>query len=237
MSAYESLSACYDALTEDVDYASLADRYEANVTNNGKQPELILDLACGTGTLTHILSTRGYQMIGVDGSAEMLAQAAEKTGDILYLHQSLTELDLYGTVDAAICTLDSLNYLPPEELETALGRVALFLVPGGTFAFDLHTPEKLRGLDGELFCDERENLVCLWRCSFDEAERACYYDFDLFEQAGSLWRRNSETHVQYAYERAEIREKLEQAGFQDIRHQICEDRIFITATRPLKGEI
>jgi len=233
VSAYESLAAYYDALTEDVDYIALADRYERMFQGVARRPEIVLDLACGTGTLTRLFAQRGYQMIGVDGSAEMLSEAAEKTegGEILYLHQSLTELDLYGTVDAVISSLDSLNYLPPEDVTETLRRVFLFLAPGGVFAFDAHTPEKLMGLDGELFCDERDNLVCLWRCSFDEGERACYYEFDLFERTGDLWRRSRETHVQYAYTAEEIQTRLEQAGFTNITMQTEGERMFFRAER------
>ena len=236
MSAYDALAAHYDELTQDVDYVALADRYESLITRCGKKPEIMLDLACGTGRLTRILAGRGYQMIGVDASAEMLAKAGEWESDILYLHQSLEVLDLYGTVDAAICSLDGLNYLPPAELERALRRVFLFLNPGTVFAFDLNTAEKLEAQDGEFFCDERDDLLCIWRASFDKDERACYYDFDLFTRTeGGLWERQSETHVEYAYTKAEIQAKLEDVGFVDIKIADGEEagRIFISATSPL----
>ena len=235
MSAYGALAEYYDELTADVDYETLADRYESMITRSGKRPEIILDLACGTGRLTRILAGRGYQMIGVDASEEMLAKAGEFGGDILYLHQTLETLDLYGTVDAAICSLDGLNYLPPTALDLALRRIFLFLNPGAVFAFDLNTAEKLESQDGEFFCDEREDLLCIWRASFDEQERACYYDFDLFTQADdNLWERQSETHVEYAYTKAEIQEKLETTGFIDIQITESEEagRIFIAATCP-----
>jgi SAM-dependent methyltransferase len=171
-------------------------------------------------------------MIGVDASAEMLAEATGAGGEILYLQQPLTKLDLYGTVDAALCTLDGLNYLPAEDLEKALRRIFLFLHPGGVFAFDLHTPEKLKGLEGEIFCDEREDLLCLWRCGFDEGARTCTYDLDLFHRHGDLWRRRSETHVQYAFTAEEIGEMLEQAGFCEVTITGGADRMFVAAVRP-----
>ena len=235
MSAYEALAAFYDRLTEDVDYLALANHYERQITGGGNKPAIVLDLACGTGRLTRILAKRGYQMIGVDASTEMLAKAGEQGGDILYLHQSLTALDLYGTVDAAICSLDGLNYLPPAELDEALRRIFLFLAPGSTFAFDLNTAEKLEAQDGELFCDEREDLLCLWRCTFEPDERACYYDFDIFShKADDLWERASETHIEYAYTNAEIQAKLENVGFQDIQISSGDEegRIFLSANRP-----
>ena len=232
MSAYQALAAYYDRLTEDVDYRKLTDHYEQQITCRGKKPELVLDLACGTGRLTRMLEARGYQMIGVDASAEMLSQARETEGGILYLHQTLADLDLYGTVDAAICSLDGLNYLPPADLPEALRRVFLFLNPGGVFAFDLHTAEKLMGLHGEIFCDEREDFLCLWRCGFDAKKRTCCYDFDIFTRQGELWSRQSETHVQYAYTTEEMQAMLEQIGFHDITVTDEGGRLFFTASRP-----
>jgi len=232
VSAYGHLAQFYDRLTEDVDYKALAGHYERQITQGGRQPKLVLDLACGTGTLTRMLAERGYQMIGADASAEMLAVGAAFGGpQILYLQQDLTELDLYGTVDAAICTLDGLNYLPPDDLEQVLRRVFLFLNPGGVFAFDLNTPEKLKGLDSEIFCDEREDLLCLWRCSFDADKRTCRYDFDLFEKQGKYWLRNRETHVQYVFVADEVREMLERAGFAEVAVTGDAERMFFTAIR------
>jgi len=235
VTAYSALAEYYDELTRDVDYIALADYYETLITEGGKKPEIILDLACGTGRLTRILADRGYQMIGVDGSKEMLIKAREFESDILYLHQSCTDLDLYGTVDAVICSLDGLNYLPPAELDLALRRIFLFCNPGAVLAFDLNTAEKLEAQDGEFFCDEREGLLCIWRASFDADERACYYDFDLFtKHEGDLWTRQSETHVEYAYTKTEIQAKLEDTGFLNI--QITdggeEGRIFVHAIHP-----
>jgi len=241
MSAYDHLAHFYDQLTEDVDYTALADHYIRQITKEGREPELVLDLACGTGHLTRRLAENGHQMIGVDVSPQMLSQAAEQGGNILYLQQSLPELDLYGTVDAAVCALDGMNYLPPTALETALGRIFLFLAPGAVFAFDLNTPDKLMGQDGAIFCDEREDLLCLWRCAFDPEEGACHYDFDLFTPQGHLWTRQSETHVEYAYTREEIQCALEKAGFCGI--SITDDpadmpwgtkagRMFISAVKP-----
>ena len=120
MSSYEGLAASYDALTTDVGYEKRADFLEKLFRRSRIPVHTVLDLACGTGTMTWLLTGRGYELIGVDGSEEMLAAAMEKSGQgegipPIFLHQSMPQLDLYGTVDAAICCLDSLNYLtrPP----------------------------------------------------------------------------------------------------------------------------
>ena len=116
MSCYEALASSYDALTEDVGYEKRADFLEKLFRRSRIPVKVVLDLACGTGTMTWLLTGRGYELIGVDGSEEMLAAAMGKSGSVqgvppIFLHQSMPRLDLYGTVDAAICCLDSLNYL------------------------------------------------------------------------------------------------------------------------------
>ena len=116
MSSYHALAGTYDALTGDVGYEKRADFLEKLFQKSHIPVKTVLDLACGTGTMTWILTGRGYELIGVDASEEMLAAAMGKSGSVegvapIFLHQSMPKLDLYGTVDAAICCLDSLNYL------------------------------------------------------------------------------------------------------------------------------
>ena len=160
--AYEFLAGCYDAFTADVHYARWADYLEKHFARSRLPIRTVLDLACGTGSLTRVLAERGYEMIGADLSQEMLAQAAEKcrgAGPIepIFLHQAMEELDLYGTIDACVCCLDSINYVTsPKKLARAFRRVHTFLMPGGLFLFDINTPQKLRGLDGQMFLDESE---------------------------------------------------------------------------------
>ena len=162
----------------------------------------VLDLACGTGSLTWELARRGYEMIGVDRSEEMLAQANEKGAGLdvaerpIFLHQSMDRLDLYGTIDACVCCLDSVNYVTrPAVLEKAFQRVHLFLMPGGVFIFDVNTPEKLRGLDGQVFLDETEDTYCVWRAEYAKRRRICTYAMDIFRQTeGGLWERGEELH-------------------------------------------
>lgn len=146
MSSYERLAASYDELTEDVDYQRRADFLERLFQRARLPVHTVLDLACGTGTMTWLLTARGYELIAVDGSEDMLAAAAAKTGPGIppvFLHQSMPQLDLYGTVDAAICCLDSLNYLTnPRDVQRTFERLHLFIAPGGTLIFDVNTPEK-----------------------------------------------------------------------------------------------
>lgn len=247
MSPYESLAASYDALTQDVDYEAFADYYGQLFAKAGLQVHTVLDAACGTGTLSAVLARRGFDMICVDRSEEMLAVAAEKLAAVaapcrpLLLCQPLEELDLYGTVDAEICSLDGLNYIPPENIGTVLHRLWLFLEPGGMLVFDINTPYKLQGMDGEVFIDEREDVFCVWRTEFDAAENACFYGIDMFFESGGLWTREFEEHVEYAYAVRELTDWLQTAGFCDVQvygelrleaPRVDEMRVFFTARKP-----
>ena len=144
MNSYGFLAGCYDEFTTDVDYATWAEYIQRHFERAGLPGSTVLDLACGTGSLTRELSLRGYEMIGVDLSPDMLAQAAEKNRDAegiapIFLCQSMDQLDLYGTIDACVCCLDSINYVTdPKKLRRAFQRVHLFLMPGGLFLFDVN---------------------------------------------------------------------------------------------------
>ena len=148
MNSYETLSEYYDRFTDDVGYEEWADFFERLFEREGVKPSLVLDLACGTGSLTRILAQRGYDMIGADASPEMLMQALQNTLDCeprpLLLNQRMEELDLYGAVDACLCCLDSVNYVTePEALQTAFERVHTFLNPDGlcAYQFDIFEQE------------------------------------------------------------------------------------------------
>ncbi len=248
MNAYAYLAPFYDRFTADVSYEAFADFYAQVFKQRELHPKTILDLACGTGSLTCILAKRGYEMIGADASAEMLSIADEKAADLspkpLFLNQAMEELDLYGTVDACICALDAVNYVPREALQTAFQKVWLFLEPGGVFIFDINSQEKLEALDGQVFVDENEDALCLWRTEFSPEDRTCFYGVDLFVREGSLWRREREEHIEYAYSPDELRSLLFEAGFRHINcyggPHMCapepgDPRIFFVASKAKQG--
>ena len=224
MDCYTSLAGGYDSLTEDVQYEKRAAFLQKLLAKSTIPVHTVLDLACGTGSLTRVLAERGYEMIGVDQSPEMLAEAAEKNRgaapiEPIFLCQPMERLDLYGTIDACVCCLDSINYVTsPKKLARAFRRVHTFLMPGGLFLFDINTPQKLRGLDGQMFLDESEDAYCVWRADWSERRRICTYGMDIFRlEPGGLWSRWEEVHEEYAYEPAELEELLRQAGFRQIR--------------------
>ncbi len=246
MSAYDALAEAYDSLTRDVPYKQMSNYYEALFTRENVRVKTILDLACGTGTLTCLLSERGYEMIGADASAEMLAVAAGKAAgqekQPMFIHQPMEGLDLYGTVDAVICSLDGLNHVPPGQLPEVLRRVRLFLEPGGLFISDILTPEALKKLDGEIFLDETDDIYCVWRAEFDETLNACFYDMDIFMRLRDQWVRNREGYAEYAYDPSDLEKLLDSAGFTDVKlfgdltfdaPIKGERRLFMTAKKPL----
>ena len=234
MSSYERLAASYDELTEDVDYQRRADFLERLFQRARLPVHTVLDLACGTGTMTWLLTARGYELIAVDGSEDMLAAAAAKTGPGIppvFLHQSMPQLDLYGTVDAAICCLDSLNYLTnPRDVQRTFERLHLFIAPGGTLIFDVNTPEKFLRLDGQVYLDETEDAYCVWRTEF--SRKICSYWVDLFRrEKDGRYRRSTELHRQRYYALEELTQWLREAGFGNIRvYGDCRLR------RPAEGE-
>ena len=231
MDAYSVLAEYYDNLTADVPYEQFADFYEKLISSYGLAVHTILDLACGTGAMTYLLAERGYEMIGVDSSSDMLSVAAQKSvtqrseaqknGNTpiqpVFICQRMEELDLYGTVDAAFCTLDGMNNVHPKSLREVFRRVHLFLEPGGLFVFDINTPLKLRSMDGAVYLDETEDVFCVWRNEFIESENLCRFGIDVFAKTGELWKRGGEEHVQYAHSPDELARLLDKEGFVDVR--------------------
>ena len=170
MDAYKNLAASYDRLTNDVDYEVTVAFYEEILRREGLAPRTVVDLACGTGSVTEILARKGYRVTGVDMSEEMLTEAAMKTMDMeqppMYSCQLLQELRLPRGVDMAVCALDSLDYiLDPADCKEAIRRAYKALNPGGIFIFDVNTPEKLRAMDDQVFLDEDDDVSCSRPCS------------------------------------------------------------------------
>lgn len=222
MSAYEALARSYDALTYDIPYEKILQFWETLLRRYRLRPESVLDLACGTGSLSVLLAERGYTVTGVDISEDMLAVADEKCSHLaenrpFFVCQPMQRLRLPAPVDAVICCLDSLNYVTrPADVQKTFQRVFRALTPGGLFLFDVNTPLKLRGLDGQVFLDETDDSYCVWRAEFDEARRLCRYGMDLFQRAGEVWERAFEEHVEYAYTPEELTDWLRAAGFSKI---------------------
>lgn len=183
----------------------------------------VLDLGCGTGTLTELLARRGYVMIGVDNAEEMLQLAIEKREqsglDITYVLQDMRELELYSTVGAVVSVCDSLNYLLDEEdIVQTFERVNNYLYPQGIFIFDFNTVYKYQTVIGDAtIAENREDCSFIWENYYHEDEEINEYDLTVFVaegQAPQRFRRFQEVHYQRGYRLSQMRALLERAGLE-----------------------
>lgn len=224
MRTYDALAAGYDGLMADGNYRRRAAFLARRLRKSPIPVGTVLDLACGTGTVACLLAQRGYEVLATDGSEEMLTQAAAKAAALeknrpLLLLQSMPRLQLAQPVDAVVSTLDSLNYLTRErDLRETFCRVRRWLKPGGLFLFDVNTPYKLRRMDRQLYMDETEESLCVWRTFFSERRQVCTYQVDLFRlRSDGAWERSFEEHRERAWSEAELRRHLTEAGFSRVR--------------------
>lgn len=218
MGGYQVFSQYYDNLTFNVDYKKRADYIQSVLSLCGHPWGLTLDLACGTGSLTLELKRRGVDIYGIDGSYDMLGKAMDKACEegleVLFLCQQMENLNLYGTIDTCVCTLDSLNHITdPAKLQRVFDRVALFMNADGTFVFDVNTVYKHRHiLADNTFVYDTDSVYCVWQNSLRE-NNIVSIQLDLFEREGTVYHRQSERFKERAYEIDTLRAMLEQAGF------------------------
>ena len=221
MSGYHIFSQFYDNLTFNVDYEKRAEYLQSVLSLWGHEPGLTLDLACGTGSMTLALKKSGWDIFGADGSQEMLSigmeKAYEKELSVLFLCQKMENLDLYGTIDTCICTLDSLNHITEKAaLQAAFDKVALFMNPDGLFVFDVNTVYKhQRILGNNTFVYDTDTVYCVWQNSLKE-NNIVSIELDLFEKTGGVYTRYTEHFKERAYEIGELKQMLTQAGFETL---------------------
>lgn len=225
MEAYTGFAFVYDTFMDNVPYDHWSQYLISLLKEYGIDNGLVLELGCGTGNMTGLLSKAGYDMIAVDASEEMLMIAREKAADqgrdILYLLQDMREFELYGTVRAVVSICDSMNYLlESEDLKSTFKLVNNYLDPGGMFIFDMNTCYKYSKLLGDqTVAENREECSFIWDNYYDEDEQINEYELTLFvrEDAGEadkLYRKYTETHYQKGYTLAEVQRFLEEAGLE-----------------------
>ncbi len=222
MSGYGDFSFCYDSLMADVDYTGLTDFILDLFLKYDKKPTLLLDLACGTGNFSFEFAKKGIDVIGVDPSENMLTVATEKrekgSENPLFLNQSAEELDLFGTVDGAVCLLDSLNHINDiKNLEKAFYNVSLFLESERLFIFDLNTLYKhSKVLANNTFVKEADKTFCVWQNECEDGKTVDIF-IDLFtENTDGSYFRVSEDFSETAFSEAQIDDILLKTGFEKI---------------------
>ena len=225
--AYNEFAYFYDEFNGEADYDALYSRIHAALEAHGIRDGIVADLGCGTGELTLMLSQAGYDMIGIDQSEEMLAVVRDKADQLglsdrlLLLRQDLLQLDLYGTIRAAVSTFDTFNHIP--DLEGAIRRAAFFMEKGGVFLFDMNTPYKHEQVLGEnTFTFEGPDASCVWRNHWDSSAQAV--DISIAIDYADTGEHFEEQFQEYTYPLERIQAALEQAGF--VLEQVCDGETF-----------
>ena len=222
MSGYHSFSYFYDKLTTNISYKKRAEYFDKLIKTHNGNKNLLLDLACGTGSLSEEFSRMGYDVIGVDASEEMLNEALDKKFDsglnIQYLCQDMTKLDMFGTIDVTICALDSINHLKnADEIQITFNKVSLFCEPNGLFIFDVNMPYKHQNiLADNTFIYDMDDVFCVWQNSFDTESNNYRVDIslDIFgKNENGLYERYYDELSEIALEREIIEKMLVSAGF------------------------
>lgn len=228
MEAYTDFASVYDQFMDETPYEQWCENvlrvFEEFKISDG----LILELGCGTGSMTELLAAKGYDMIGVDYSQDMLNIAMDKRiesgHDILYLNQDMREFELYGTVRAIVSICDSVNYLlEDEDVITCFKLVNNYLDPKGIFFFDFNTDYKYETVIGDtVIAENREDCSFIWENFYDVEEKINEYDLTIFvreedKNGEDIFRRFQETHLQRGYSLEEMKSFIEKAGLEFVR--------------------
>ena len=220
MEAYTGFAEVYDVFQDNVPYEEWCSYVTGLLKEYQVMDGLVLDLGCGTGSLTGLMARSGYDMIGIDNSGEMLQIAMNKRNasglDILYLLQDMRGFELYGTVKAVFSICDSMNYIMEyQELVEVFRLVNNYLDPKGVFIFDLNTEYKYRELLADnTFAEDREESSFIWNNFYDEEDKVNEYDLTLFVKEGELYRKFEETHYQRAYGLDQIQQAIRDGGME-----------------------
>ena len=244
---YSDFAFYYDRLMKDVNYGEWADYIEAIFKKHNSKPSMVLDLGCGTGSFCTEMAERGYEMIGIDLSPEMLScaktKALEKKLDILYLNQDMASFELYGTVDAIICLMDSMNYITyKNDMKRVFRLVKNYLNPGGLFIFDINSRYKLEHILGDnVYYSNDSDVAYIWQNSFDKAKSICRFDLTFFVENSGMYTRFDEEHYERAYQPKELENIMLSAGleFSSAYHEFTfkapaknTERIFFVCRKP-----
>ncbi|MBE6858644.1 MAG: class I SAM-dependent methyltransferase [Ruminococcus sp.] len=222
MSGYSAFARYYDELTANIDYVKRGEYFHSLIKKFGKTDgKILLDLACGTGSISEVMAELGYDVIGVDNSDEMLGIAIEKKFDkglnIQYLCQDMRKIDMFGTVDVTVCALDSINHLSSlNDVRKVFEGVAFFSEIGGLFIFDVNTLYKHRRiLADNTFTYETNNVYCIWENTLDAVTDEVRMHLEFFErEENGMYSRSSDDFSEKAYSEEKLEKLLEECGFE-----------------------
>ena len=220
---YSSLASVYDVLNRDFDYSGYAKFLDSEIKEwESQKTSLVLDLACGTGKITFALRDLGYDMTGVDLSSDMLSVAKDYSyekgiSNILWLCQDMREFELYGTVDACVCCLDSINYLTKlKDVEACFKTVHNYLIPNGVFIFDINTPYRFETVYGDnAYILESEDSLCAWQNEYNKKTKICKFYLSIFEECeNGSYERSDEVQIERSFTHEQISALLKKCGFE-----------------------
>lgn len=221
--SYSSFASVYDELTVNVDYKKRAE-YVASILRDFEISDgLLLDLACGTGSMAIEFSQMGYEVIATDASADMLMEAQNKAYDaeqsIMFLCQKMQETDLYGTVRAIVCALDSINHLQnTDELNNTFCVLKNFIDDGGIMVFDVNTLYKHQQILGNnTFVYDEKNVYCVWQNKLLDDNRTVNINLDFFVKGSAGYQRFNENFCETAFTDEEITSAAESNGFKVVK--------------------
>ena len=250
MEAYSGFAKVYDLFMDNIPYEEWTDYVKELFAEEGVKDGILLDLGCGTGSVTELLAKSGFDMIGIDNSEEMLEIAMEKRAesglDILYLLQDMREFELYGTVKGVVSICDSMNYiLDDEDLLDVFKLVHNYLDNEGIFIFDMKTMHEYANvMSDNTFAEDREESSFIWENYYDEEEEINQYDLSIFvKEEDGRYRKYEETHLQRAYEQQCVEELIKESGLELLhvydaftRELPAEDsqRIYFVCRRPAR---
>jgi len=208
---YKNFAYIYDDFMESVDYEMWTDYLISIFEKFNIKTDLMCELGCGTGNITSKLVAKSYDVIGLDNSLDMLSVAREKNDNIMYLHQDMRELELFGSVDVFISICDSLNYITDiEDLDLVFSKINYYLNPGGYFIFDLNTEYKFKNILGNnTYTDTNDKGMYIWENYYDKKAKINEYDLTLFmKTSDDLFEKHVETHLEKAYFKKDIKSIL-----------------------------
>lgn len=224
MNSYSYLAKVYDVLMEDVDYEKWSSYLHKILLEAGT--EKLLEMSCGTGNVTFPLSRLGYNIVAADSSVEMLSLAKQKNAracaGVRFVHQDMRKIDSTIKYDAVVSACDGVNYIDKYGLGMFISSSYNALKAGGMLLFDISSEYKLKNtLDGNSYFDETDDIVCIWKNTYDEDKSALNMDVTIFSRQGELYERMNEVHTQFAHREQDVVDTAKQAGFAEVLVYEC----------------